>query len=166
MEFMNKNEKRQARILALQAFFCFEQRKFECDIKSVFDEVVSFSDVEEERKNEEILKVVADNPSDLSENVKDYAFQVVKFAAANLKDIDKELSKCTENWALERLNAIDRNLLRISVAEMDGKFYVPPKVVINEAIEIAKIFGTNDSAKFVNAVLDRIKNEKTNEKQE
>jgi N utilization substance protein B len=176
VEIINKNEKRQARILALQAFFCYEQKKFNGDMENVFGEVISFGDVDEEQENEkfrdengeikEILKIAADSPSDLDENVKDYALKIVKFTAANLENIDKRLSKYTEKWAFERLNAIDRNLLRVSIAEMDKKFDVPPKVVINEAIEIAKIFGTDDSAKFINAILDKIKNEKTNGKQE
>jgi N utilization substance protein B len=168
---MNREEKRQARILALQVFFCYEQQKFVGEIKNTFAEVTSFDDLDEEQKNEtfedengeikEVRKVVADNPSDLSENVKKYALEIVKFTADKLETIDKKLSECTQNWALERLNTIDRNLLRISLAEMDKKFDVPKKVVINEAIEISKMFGTDDSAKFVNAVLDRIKNENT-----
>ena len=168
---MNKDEKRQARILALQVFFCFEQQRFESDIKNVFDEVATFNDVDEEQKSEkfedengeikEILKISADSPSDLNDEVKNYAFEIVNFVAKNRKDIDDGLSEYTQNWAFERLNTIDRNLLRISLAEMqEKKFGVPPKVVINEAIEIAKIFGTDDSAKFINAVLDKIKNEK------
>jgi len=131
---------------------------------------MSFSDVDEEQKSEslvredgeikEILKFAADSPSDLNENVKNYALEIAKAAAVNLNEIDKKITDRTaQTWAFERMYSLDRNLLRIAIAEMDGKFQVPPKVVINEAIEIAKIFGTDDSAKFVNAVLDKIKKE-------
>jgi len=167
---MNKDEKRQARILALQVFFSYEQQKFEGDINSIFDEIANFSDIDDEEKSDnltfitgeinEIIKVVADSPADLSEEVRNYALEIVKFAAQNRENIDAAFSNSTPNWAFERISTIDRNLLRVAIAELDEKFDVPPKVVINEAIEIAKIFGTDDSAKFVNAVLDRVKNEK------
>jgi N utilization substance protein B len=170
---MNKDEKRQARILALQVFFCFEQRKFTGDIKSIFNEIISFSDVDEEQKEKvledengeikEFLKFQTDSPSDLGENVKCYAWEIFKFTATNIEIIDKKISQCTEKWAFERLNAVDRNLLRIALAEMNEKFAVPPPVVINEAIEIAKIFGTDNSAKFVNAILDKTKSENLTE---
>jgi N utilization substance protein B len=164
---MNKDEKRQARILALQTFFSFEQQNFNVDIKTIFDEVIKFGDIDEEQDTEkfrdengeikEILKIKADNPADLSENAKKYAFEIVKFSAKNLKKIDSKLLEYIKDWSFERISAIDRNLLRIAFAEMDEKFGVPTKVVINEAIEIAKIFGTDESAKFVNAILDKIK---------
>jgi len=170
MEFMSRDERRQARILALQVFFCFEQQKFAGDIRSVFGDVVTFSNLDEEQKSgnlpnengeiKEIQKTVTDSPSDLSENVKNYALEIVKATTLNLEEIDKKIAeRTTQSWAFERINSIDRNLLRIALAEMDEKFAVPPKVVINEAIEIAKIFGTDDSAKFINAVLDKIKKE-------
>jgi N utilization substance protein B len=164
---MTRNERRQARILALQVFFCYEQQDFSNAVEDVFKYVILFSDVDKTEKEDdsqdingeikEILKTAADNPSQLGENVKNYALEIVKFAARNLKNIDETLSKYAQNWSFERMNTIDRNLLRIAAAELDKKFGVPSPVVINEAIEIAKIFGTDDSAKFVNAVLDKIK---------
>lgn len=165
---MSKNERRQARILALQVFFCYEQQGFESSIEDVFGRVVSLSDVDMEieenaiRGGDEIESVaqnITDSPSALGENVKNYAFEIVKFAAQNLKETDAALSKYVQSWSFERMSAMDRNLLRIAVSELDEKFAVPPAVVINEAIEIAKIFGTDDSAKFINAVLDKVKKE-------
>ncbi|MDR0305142.1 MAG: transcription antitermination factor NusB [Chitinispirillales bacterium] len=166
---MSKTERRQSRILALQVFFCYEQQGFESSIEDVFERVVSLSDVEktteeyiQEQENGEIKKILqtaADSPSTLNENVKNYALEIVKFAAQNLRATDVILSKYAHSWSFERMSAMDRNLLRIAVAELDEKFAVPPPVVINEAIEIAKIFGTDDSAKFVNAILDKIKYE-------
>lgn len=177
MEFMNRDERRQARILALQVFFCFEQKKFADDIKNVFNDVISFDEINEseEQKSENLISengkidkiftTPTDSPSDLSKKVKDYALEIVKTVAENLAEIDKKISDLTsQDWAFERMNSIDRNLLRIAVAEMDEKFEAPPKVVINEAIEIAKTFGADDSAKFVNAVLDSIRKEFFEEK--
>jgi N utilization substance protein B len=164
---MTKDEKRQARILALQVFFCYEQQEFMVSIEDVFERVTLFCDVEEtENKNDpqdenveikEILKIKTDSPSELSKNVKGYALEIVKFAAQNLKEIDEMLCKYIRDWSFERLNSIDRNLLRIAASELNEKFAVPSAVVINEAIEIAKFFGTDDSAKFINAILDKIK---------
>jgi len=171
---MSKNERRQARILALQVFFCYEQQSFENSIEDVFERVVSLSDVDmemeetairggDENEIESVVQNVADSPSTLGENVKNYALGIVKFAAQNLKETDAALSKYVQSWAFERMSAMDRNLLRIAVSELNEKFAVPPAVVINEAIEIAKIFGTDDSAKFINAVLDKVKKEKLTE---
>jgi len=167
---MNKGEKRQARILALQVFFSYEQQKFEGDINSVFDEIANFSNIDDEEKSEnlafitgeinEIIKIDADSPSDLSEEVKNYARELVKFAAENQESIDATFSSSTPNWSFDRLSTVDRNLLRVAIAELDEKFDVPPKVVINEAIEIAKIFGTDNSPAFINGILDRVKTEK------
>lgn len=170
---MSKNERRQARILALQVFFCYEQQGFENSIEDVFERVVSLSDVDAQAEEnairggveeiESVSQTAADSPSALGENVKTYAFEIAKFAAQNLKETDAALSKYVQSWSFERMSAMDRNLLRIAVSELDEKFAVPPAVVINEAIEIAKIFGTDDSAKFINAVLDKVKKEKLTE---
>jgi N utilization substance protein B len=168
---MSKNERRQARILALQVFFCYEQQGFENSIEEVFARVASLCDVEKTQEDaaqesseiKGIAQVAADSPAALGENVKSYAFEIVKFAAQNLKKTDEALLKYAQSWSFERMSAMDRNLLRTAVSELDEKFAVPPAVVINEAIEIAKIFGTDDSAKFINAVLDKIKKEKLTE---
>lgn len=72
------------------------------------------------------------------------------------KEIDDALTTATQNWSLSRMNATDRSILRLATYEI--MFMDTPKpVIINEAIELAKKFGTNDSASFVNGVLDKIK---------
>jgi len=76
---------------------------------------------------------------------------------ANLKDIDKRLSAAAENWRLPRMAIVDRNVLRMGVFEiaiMAEK--TPPAVAMNEAIELARRYGSKDSPAFVNGVLDRI----------
>jgi len=82
-----------------------------------------------------------------------------------LAEIDEQLSRHATNWRLDRMAIVDRNILRLGVFELlfDAKNQTPPKVVINEAVELAKRFGTADSAKFVNGVLDSVhKTEKAN----
>ena len=73
--------------------------------------------------------------------------------------IDEQIQKVTENWDLDRIAAVDRNILRLAIFEMMYRTDVPPVVSINEAIEIAKKFSTRESGKFVNGILDRIRKE-------
>ncbi|MBI5819238.1 MAG: transcription antitermination factor NusB [Verrucomicrobia bacterium] len=74
-------------------------------------------------------------------------------------EIDEQIKKVTENWELDRIAAVDRNILRLAIYEMIFRDDVPPVVSINEAIEIAKKFSTKESGKFVNGILDRIRKE-------
>ena len=72
------------------------------------------------------------------------------------QQIDAALGEAAENWRLDRMAAIDRNVLRLGVYEILHREDVPPKVAIDEAIELAKKYGTEGSGAFVNGVLDRI----------
>lgn len=73
--------------------------------------------------------------------------------------IDKRIAESTEHWDLDRMAVVDRNILRLAVYELLFEPGVPAKVAINEAIEIAKKFGTSESSRFINGVLDRIHKE-------
>lgn len=73
-----------------------------------------------------------------------------------LKDIDGYITKYATEWPLEQITIVDRNILRIGVYELVYNNDIPAKVAINEAIEIAKIFGSDSSGKFVNGVLGAI----------
>jgi N utilization substance protein B len=70
--------------------------------------------------------------------------------------VDEALRAAAENWEIERLAATDRSVLRASVAELLGRPGTPVRVVLNEAIEIAKRYGSEESGRFVNGVLDRV----------
>ncbi|MGH9778912.1 MAG: transcription antitermination factor NusB, partial [Candidatus Acidiferrales bacterium] len=70
---------------------------------------------------------------------------------------DALIAAHSEHWKLERMAAIDRNLLRLAVHEMRTRADVPPAVVINEALEIARRFSSADSVEFINGVLDAIR---------
>ena len=74
---------------------------------------------------------------------------------ARRDEVDAVLSECAERWTLERLAATDRAVMRSAVAELLGRPGTPARVVLDEAIEIAKRFGAADSGRFVNGVLDR-----------
>lgn len=86
-----------------------------------------------------------------------YLTNLVHGVVKNREHIDKIISELLEKWTLERLAAVDRNLLRMAVYELLYlKDEVPPKVAIDEAIEIAKIYGDEKSGKFVNGVLSKV----------
>ncbi len=78
--------------------------------------------------------------------------------------IDEEISKYAANWELKRMAVVDRNVLRLATYEIIFCEDIPPKVSINEAIDIAKKFGGDDSGKFVNGVLDKINKTERNDK--
>lgn len=71
--------------------------------------------------------------------------------------LDEEIKKYAKNWDLHRMAVVDRNVLRLAIYEMLYRDDIPPVVSINEAVDIAKKFSTNDSGKFVNGILDRVK---------
>ncbi len=91
------------------------------------------------------------------EEVRDFATELVTGTYENLSSIDNLLRKYADNWDINRLAAVDRNILRFATYELLFLDDIPPKVTINEAIEIAKKYSTADSGKFVNGILDRIK---------
>lgn len=91
-----------------------------------------------------------------SADVKAFTGEIVTGVADKKDDIDKLISKYATNWQLDRMAVIDRNVLRLATYELLFREDIPPKVSINEAIDIAKKFGGNDSGKFVNGVLDKI----------
>ena len=76
-----------------------------------------------------------------------------------LEAVDDSIRKASTNWRLERMARVDRNLLRLALYELKYADDVPAKVAINEAIEIAKKFGTKESSRFINGLLDRIHKE-------
>lgn len=88
----------------------------------------------------------------------DYLTQLVLGVVNHREEIDQMIKGCLENWSLDRLATVDRNLLRMAVYELKYCHEdVPEKVVLDEAIEIAKRFGDHQSGKFINGVLSKVK---------
>jgi len=86
----------------------------------------------------------------------DYAASLVKAFWSMRDDVDGRIASSTDRWELPRLSMVDRNVLRVGVTEMLlGD--VPPPVAIDEAIEIGKVYGSADSPRFINGVLDRVR---------
>jgi len=86
----------------------------------------------------------------------EFCVLLVTGAEEHIAEIDQRISSVSENWVVSRMPLVDRNILRMAVFELLYLDDVPPSVTINEAVELAKTFGGEDSSKFVNGVLGRI----------
>lgn len=89
--------------------------------------------------------------------VKAFAVEMLSGVVAHLAEIDAAIAGAVENYSLQRIDAVDRNLLRLACYEILYREDIPAPVSINEAIEISKRFGTSESPRFINGVLDRIR---------
>lgn len=126
--------RRQARECALQMLYQFELSR-----ASINDVIVKFW-----------------IGSDADDETRIFANELVNGVVSRLNDLDTLLSTSSTNWKLTRMAAVDKNILRIAAYEISYCDNVPSKVAINEAVEIAKRFGTEDSGAFVNGILDNI----------
>ena len=88
--------------------------------------------------------------------IMDFARELVAVVSRDRSIIDELISKLSHNWKLYRINRVDRNILRMAIAEITSFPEIPSRVVLNEAIEIGKKFGAENSAAFINGILDRI----------
>ncbi|THB74383.1 MAG: transcription antitermination factor NusB [Desulfobacteraceae bacterium] len=130
--------RRQARELAMQALFYFDA---------------------EEKDVQEMLEQFCINfDEQLIPEVKPFFLDLVNGVMTHRSKIDALLEKYSRNWKISRMPAVDRNIMRIATLEFLEHKDIPASVSINEAVDIGKKFGTRDSGKFINGVLDRIHN--------
>lgn len=94
--------------------------------------------------------------AEIPEEVRRFAETLVDGTLTHREEIDQIVTRATENWDLGRMAVIDRNILRFATYELLFVEDIPPKVTINEAVNLAKKFSQEDSGKFVNGVLDKI----------
>jgi N utilization substance protein B len=137
--------RRKSREFALQILFALEnqaQDEFAPDPASVPLAVSSYVANFGPRNTDEI--------TDLP-----YLNRLVSGICADLRNIDKEIERYSEHWKLYRMTKIDRNILRIGVEELKNFKDIPPRVTLDECVELAKRFGTDDSSAFVNGILDK-----------
>jgi N utilization substance protein B len=92
-----------------------------------------------------------------TDSVREFAQPLIEGMVAHREEIDECIRKYCENYNLNRISAVDRNVLRLAIYEMLYRDDIPPVVSINEAIELAKTFGGAESGKFVNGILDRVR---------
>jgi len=124
-----------ARELALQFLYQLDLRGPE-----ILDEAKRFFRAEEEDKS-----------------AREFAAQLVEGVVAHRAELDQVIRGVAQNWEITRMAVIDRNVLRMAAFELFHCLDVPPKVVINEAIELGKRFSTQNSGAFINGILDKIK---------
>jgi len=94
------------------------------------------------------------NESELAEKHLKFAGELFKHCQKNVQWADEQITQLATNWRIERINYIDKNILRMAMVELQFMPDAPVKVVLNEAIELAKTFSTHESAAFVNGILD------------
>lgn len=105
---------------------------------------------------EDYARLFWENHPTVKNEVKEFSAFLAEGVSKNKNFIDSLISKYATNWQIQRMPAIDRNILRMAAFELLFAPDIPPKVSINEAIEMAKRYGDKDSGKFVNGVLDKI----------
>jgi N utilization substance protein B len=91
-----------------------------------------------------------------SKQVKEFAARIVAGVQQHREDIDRLIGKYSAHWRLERIDRVDKNILRMGVFELLYCDDIPPKVALNEAIDLGKQFGTEESGAFINGILDKI----------
>lgn len=126
--------RRKARELAMKALFCMDM------LKNESDELLERLDVR--------LKP--------SPDIRGFYVALIKGVICNKPQIDQTIETFSSNWKISRMGFVDRNILRIATYELLFCPDIPPKVTINEAVDIGKLYGTEDSGAFINGILDVI----------
>ena len=98
-------------------------------------------------------------PSDQELATRIFADKLIRGVLENRDSLDQQIQQHAQNWDLNRMAVVDRNILRLAIYEMLFRDDIPPIVSINEAVDVAKKYSTQDSGKFVNGILDKIKSE-------
>mgnify|MGYP006175393289 CR=1 FL=1 len=138
-EDMPRKEKRLARIIALQALYAHE--------------------VAETEPGNAIATIVEELEESPSADVISYGGKLARLAIDNRESSDDLIEARLKNWEMKRVSLMDKLILRLGISEMLHVESVPPKVSIVEGVEIAKIFSTDDSSRFVNGILDSVYND-------
>lgn len=142
MNIKNKSyreKRRDGRIIAFQTLFAFDYNR---------------------KPVEEMVDLKWQDDNEYSQESLEYASFLVKGAIENLLAIDEIIKSKLRNWDFNRISNIDKAILRFSIFSMLFENDLPEKVIINEAVEIVKKFGSEDSYKFVNGILDAVKRSK------
>ncbi len=108
------------------------------------------------RQPQQSIRYYWEDQEGVAQEVREFANRLVAGVVEHQDTIDEKVSQYATNWQLKRMAAIDRNILRLGVFELLYASDIPPKVAINEAIELAKKYGDLESSKFVNGILDKI----------
>lgn len=153
--------RRKGRILAFQVLFSWEATK------SSLDDLLNFSWLQKDSEftaNPETEAAVAE-VKETSKEEQTFASLIASGTVDHISEIDEMIkAHLTKDWSLERINKVTLAILRTSIYEMKFQTGSTPQIVIDEAVKIAKDFGTDDSYKFINAVLDKIGKDEASKK--
>jgi N utilization substance protein B len=116
------------------------------------------------QKPDEVERLFWESRDDVDDETRGFADDLHRVATAREDEVDKLIQRHAKNWRIERMPAVDRNLLRTAVAEMIGFPKTPAPIVINETLEIAKRYAAPESLQFLNGVLDAIGRELLDER--
>ena len=142
--------RRKSRILAFQALFSWEASE------SSLEDLLTFS---WNYKDSNELEQAPALESEVAKDEKLFASLLVSGTVNNITEIDKLITEhLTDNWSLDRINKVALAILRVSIYELKFQPDSVAKIVIDEAVNIAKQFGADDSYKFINAILDKLGN--------
>ena len=133
------SSRRKGRILAFQALYCWESNRIP------IDDLMSFSWLESEKR------------ASLDEDIAVFSRSLIAGTVENIKAVDGIIKTHLQNWDISRLNRVDLALLRMSAYTLMFQDTISPSIVIDEAIGISKEFGTDESYRFINGVLDSIR---------
>jgi len=96
------------------------------------------------------------NNFEASESAREFSTQLIMGTMENIEEIDTSIRNCSEHWSLERMAKVDKNILRMAVYELIYCREIPPKATLNEAIDLGKDYGSENSGSFVNGILDAL----------
>jgi N utilization substance protein B len=140
--------RRRARELALQTLYALEKGHGDADVAVTHMRAWA----EEKPSQDEDLAALVRG----GEELQSFAEMLVRGVMGKRDEIDEVIAQSSTNWKVARMAIVDRNILRMAIFELKHLHDIPPKVTLNEAIEIAKRYGTEDSGAFINGILDRI----------
>ena len=133
-----RNRRHDNRVVAMQFLYSWESQRHGDLVTALFD---FFSEQEQPR------------------DYYSFAEELIHGVIKDINLIDEVVKRYTENWAFERIAKVDLAILRLAIFELMRRTDIPPIVTINEAVDIAKSFSTDESKRFVNGILDRYKGE-------
>ncbi len=111
---------------------------------------------------EEVFQLICENFG-ASKSIRSFSRELVLGVCKNRKEVDRLIGRASKHWRLERMSRVDRTILRVGTFEILAMKDIPPKVSIDEAVELGKKYGTEDSGGFINGVLDKIYSNLTQE---
>jgi N utilization substance protein B len=133
------------------------RRARECALQLLYDLEFGFSSKPGESTTfASYWKSFGEDMGDVDSDIQEFAEKLVRGVRSNEDDIDELIRGASTNWKLERMARVDRNILRLAAYELVYMSDIPRKVSLNEAIEIAKRYGSEDSSSFINGILDKI----------